>query len=790
VDSGTTFNGSSNNDTFNATNLTFGASDVLVGGAGTDTLNIVITGAAAFDAPAALSSGIENIAVRNVSGAALVPAVTGVTAVNETQTVTLTGEATASAVINFMGIATAALTAKDTVTTVAAAIVTAKANIIAGAAAQSVGLTDISNAAGVLTLTFGGTNGKGDIAPIAASAVSNGTTFTAGVQVIQGVTGVVAVAEVAATAPTTTVVATNFTDATSFTSDASSSLVNFTGLTAAQSAIKSAGAGGMGAGFGTTVTAGTVNIAGGSTAGAVTITGGALLTQTINSTGAANTIGTLTGAATATSTTINATTNLTTGAATNLGATVTVNGAGNVSFGSTGIQTGVTNLNAAGLTGNLTAVLSSLVTANVTGGSGNDVITLGSVLVTGAMVNAGAGSADRLVVTGSTQITTATAPFIKGFEVVQANTGTIVDVTQLAAFNTITGVRVSDSAGGTVAVNGLSATQAANVAIIAANDATGAITLGLTGATTGGQIDTVNATLTTTTAATAAAAAAAQVINLTAIVLTGVEKLVLTGNNTVVSTTGAVTLTTSAALSLDSITLTNAGTNSIVISANQTATNLNVDAAASIGDTTIDAALYAVATGASLKGGSGNDIIIGSALGDNITGGAGNDVLGGTAITGQTVGTSLAVGTIATSVAASTAADTFTGGAGLDVFGIGIGAIGTMSTITDLNLGTAVVAGSVDRIVTDGTAATATVVTFTAAQQATISAAATFAGALDAAIAAFGAVAAVASTFTYGADTFFVLNDVAATTTFTATDLVVKITGVTGTLDASDITLL
>jgi predicted phage tail protein len=78
-------------------------------------------------------------------------------------------------------------------------------------------------------------------------------------------------------------------------------------------------------------------------------------------------------------------------------------------------------------------------------------------------------------------------------------------------------------------------------------------------------------------------------------------------------------------------------------------------------------------------------------------------VLSGTATAGQAAGTDLAVGTIGTSVAASTNADTFTGGAGSDVFGVGIGAITTMSTITDLNLGTAVVAGGVDRMLRPST---------------------------------------------------------------------------------------
>jgi len=110
IDTGTTFTGTAGNDAFNATHLTLGASDVLVGGAGVDTLNIVDTGAAAFTGSIATVSGIENINIRNLNGSAAVAAVTeavtvtvgalsaGQTLIVAGQTLTATTDLSASSV--------------------------------------------------------------------------------------------------------------------------------------------------------------------------------------------------------------------------------------------------------------------------------------------------------------------------------------------------------------------------------------------------------------------------------------------------------------------------------------------------------------------------------------------------------------------------------------------------------------------------------------------------------------------------------------------------------------------
>src|SRR5690606_26674042 len=142
-------------------------------------------------------------------------------------------------------------------------------------------------------------------------------------------------------------------------------------------------------------------------------------------------------------------------------------------------------------------------------------------------VNAGAGTADRLVLTTTTDIDTlAEGARYSGFEQVQIQNGQSLDLNFLAANNAIDTIRLNESGAG-VTANNLTAAQAANIHITSA--ASGQITIGVKNASDGGQIDTVKATLTTTTAA-----GGSQAIDLanagTEISLVGVEKLELVGN--------------------------------------------------------------------------------------------------------------------------------------------------------------------------------------------------------------------------------------------------------------------
>ena len=148
-----------------------------------DTATVVLNGVTITSAAAAATNAID---LASKLQAAINTTSSGI---KETQTVVISTAATATTPVTYLGVATGTL-AGTTVTNVGDAIVAAKASILAGAQAQALGLTDISNNAGTLTLTFGGTNGQGDVAQLAAiTTASNGVTFAAGTEVTKGVAG-------------------------------------------------------------------------------------------------------------------------------------------------------------------------------------------------------------------------------------------------------------------------------------------------------------------------------------------------------------------------------------------------------------------------------------------------------------------------------------------------------------------------------------------------------------------------------------------------------------------------
>ena len=289
-----------------------------------------------------------------------------------------------------------------------------------------------------------------------------------------------------ATAQVLTVNAANFVGATAINSDRSSDSVTISNLaTGASAGVIGNGVitnGAFVVGYEAAATAATLNISGGTKGGAVTVTGAGLTSATVNSTGAANTIGALTGAATTTSTTINATTNLTTGAVTNAGATLNITGAGAVNLSATALEAGVTKVDASANTGGVTVALGTAVTQTVTGGSGNDVITSGAVLTTGS-VNAGAGTDTLVLGTNVAHANTAAlAAKYTNFETLRVN-GTF-DASLIA------GITAIELSGATNNISKLSATQAGAVTGLAD---VGATTLAL--ATDTGTADVVSLTL-------------------------------------------------------------------------------------------------------------------------------------------------------------------------------------------------------------------------------------------------------------------------------------------------------
>jgi hypothetical protein len=453
----------------------------------------------------------------------------------------------------------------------------------------------------------------------------------------------------------------NFVGATELVSDRSTGAMTVTGMTAGQAlTIKGDGStanGTMANTYASTVTSATMNIKGGVTAGAITQTAAGLTTQTINSSGAANTVGAiaLSGAATVTSLTINADTTLTTGNITNFGGTaakITIAGAAASSTTGLGVTIGtienttVASIDASGLTaGGLSATLSANTALVVKGGQGNDRITTGAVLTTGS-VDAGAGTADRLILAADADVASLTlGNKYSNFEVVQIAGGGTQNLDFLATNNVLSGLRLAGSA----TVTNINSATAANVTVLASSTAS----LGVKGATTPGQIDTVTMTVTDELAAV-------NTITLTAPTLAGVEilNIVATDSTTITSLANAA--------ALSNLNVSGAGNVSITTGALAPVTNATINASAGTGTFTFTAAAATGGNALSITGSAtGVNTITGTANGDIITGGSANDTL-----------------VNQTTLVTASASDVLTGGSGFDAFVLrGDTATGTVSTI-------------------------------------------------------------------------------------------------------------
>lgn len=283
---------------------------------------------------------------------------------------------------------------------------------------------------------------------------------------------------------------------------------------------------------------------------------------------------------------------------------IIVNGAAAVSLQTSSI--GATELDASANSGGISATLTGIEVV-AKGSSANDTFTTGVPLISGSLVDAGAGTQDRLVLTHPGVLTGGRGDYFKNFEQLQVNNGVTVDVSTLATHNQIDTVIINATVNATGASN-LSVAQAANIKIDSATG--GVISLGLADVT--GAADTVKAAVKTSAAA----------INLQGINLSGVEKLELTGDGS-----NTLTLNTNNALQLNTIILSNAGINTVTVAGAHTAASLVIDASGSTGATTLNAAAYGNA--ATLTGGSGNDTISGGTGNDRIVGGAGADTLTG-----------------------------------------------------------------------------------------------------------------------------------------------------------------
>lgn len=385
---------------------------------------------------------------------------------------------------------------------------------------------------------------------------------------------------------------------------------------------------------------------------------GTATTATVNSTGAANTVGTVDLAnATLTSVTINAATNLKgdflSQATDQVAATgsVTISGAATTVELTAALDNDIATLNASGLTaGGIIATLGSLVTQTVTGGVGNDRITTGATLTTGS-VNAGTGT-DTLVVGAAAHLATAAlGAKYTGFETLRVG-----DSQDMSVISGITAVEVNAMTA--KSVTNMTATQAANVKVL--GDQTTSLTLALAAATGTSDVLTITAGTGLTTGAS---------FDLAGLVVTGFETVNILANPGPTATVGAnktVTIASLTGATLNTLNLTGTAFD-ITNGATTVATTFN--ASALTGDGTVAGSKGLTIAGSLVA----SSTVTGSALIDTATVGAEGSAYN------MGAGNDAISTTVAILVADGTTDGTINGGEGTDTLTL----TDTTTTLTD-----------------------------------------------------------------------------------------------------------
>ena len=731
---------------------------------------------------AAIAGGNGNVVTLtsttpNSNVADLVVTGTALTGISQVQTITLVSTGgnivagdTYTFTYNGTSLTTAAISGADAAARLlsSSAVVAARINAFAGstiATAANLGVVTVTSPTSIAFGTVVNNTAAGTSTSAFATTTALALPAPPTVVITQGSTGA---------GFTDTLVASGYVGATNFNSDKSTSGLTITALAAGQQVgiigDTATANGALNFTYASTVTSGTINVAGGTTAGVVTETGAGITSNIMSSTGAANVLTNVVLSGTAnTALTINAATNLTTGNITGFtGTTSTITVAGAAASVTLGTieNTTVKTIDASGLTaGGVTATLSTNTGIVFVGGAGNDIITAGAVLTTGASVNAGAGTADRIVFTANGQLTAASGALYTNFEVLQATGTTDINM------NNITGITALRTSGNATFTN-VTATQAANIT----TTTSGPLDIGVLNASTIGQLDSVSITASSTNVAVAIATlAAASVETINLIASTGTA---LTSITTLAHVAGGwSTLNLSGA---SAITVTTTNTNALA--------NTSINATNATGIVTIDATLTAT-NGIAITGGSANDILTGSALPDVIGGGAGNDVIRGLA-----------------------GADVLTGGAGNDIFAIlslattqtggGVWAAGNTTPANidwikdfvgngaaagdtiQLGIGTNVFMAGADFTTTTTTVVPVTVAT--AADFTTLAAAVQLASAGVASSAVAAQIYDVTVTAGTMVGRYVIIND--NTAGIASTDTFIQVTGATGALNAQDFT--
>jgi S-layer protein len=519
------------------------------------------------------------------------------------------------------------------------------------------------------------------------------------------------------------------TGETGFTSNVSTNIVTVTNLAAGTTAtiVGNGAATNSDTNIGyiaTTATAGALVINSGVTAGDVIVTGTALKSQSVSSTGATNVIGALTLAATTTALTIDAATKLTTGTITGAALTsVTVTGAGAVDIDFAALPATVTSVLASASTGavsvnagNVAADTTNPSTVDIADvtistGTGNDVVNVSNV-DTARELSVSTGAGDDTITIGTVLVdsgTTIAGDVIaagEGIDTLKMATAVATAQTAVTTVSGIDKIAVSDALAGTL-TNANFQAGIATVDLLAGANA-GTIVFGAgsnvvnLGAALAGQL-TINDTGSATTDSVTINNTATTAVNMggagaQALVVGGFEtvNIVTTGAGAATTQTfGAITVTADTG---GSSTVNFSGGNS-VSAAIITAQSVSASGLTGTKSLTMTAAMVGKALGVStLTGSAGADTLVGDADDTtNITGGAGNDT-----ITGGSDFETIDGGDGDDTIAGGGGADTLNGGGGADQITLGSttasanGGDGDdlVTASTNLTFGTTVIGGA------------------------------------------------------------------------------------------------
>jgi S-layer protein len=818
--------GTSNNDLINAGEttgpaVTLTAGDSINGGAGTDTLNVVVTAPFTGVPTGVTVSNVENVNVTS-GGAVTISTVSGFSGlttlgINHVGNATVTAAATtAETITGTLAAATVSVNGGSNVT-VTETGGTGAGTINVGTTTAAAGTVTVSSATSANDVTAAAINVTGGTTIAITQTQSNAVnhTNTNGVVTLVGnasTTGVTVTNAAVATASgtvagvianTVNITDVNYNSATKAGTITSATVSNYTSLIIGDNALTTLSvAGGSGniiidnSGL-TTATNKTLSITVNGLTGGTLDDADIYTTLNVTGSGAVSTLANITFGGT-TALNLAGDKALTVTAISGLSAltSVTSTSSAAVTLGSA-LGAGVTYTGGAGAD---SIILTNGFTKAITTGAGNDTVTYGGAAGTGGSVVAGDGT-DTIVMTGAQAATaSATGTFnstFSGFEVLKLS-ALAADTINLAGINNVNSVSAGGStghdvingytSGGTLTLTadvGQGGDYTANItnAALSSTDVFNIVLSKSTGVLAAGVVNVASVETVNISTADAASGGSAAVIHTLTLTDATDKTIIVTGNNGLTLTSNTDVATT-------------------LFDASGVVANGTADTTANLAVTYTSA--YTGSATVTIIGGAGDDVLTGDAANDIMNGGAGADRLsggGGNDTISGDAGNDTILG--------GGGQDSLTGGAGVDFFDFlntvsvsGTGA--NVDKITDFVAGTDKLAFQADAqagSLLAGVTLTAGAVTVSAlgtaiAGGATVNSVADVYTALGivldaAALAATdtvgAAVVARVVTFANGsnAGSFLVVND--HTAGFQgANDIVINITGITGTLAASD----